>query len=459
MTLDTLITGGTIVTESGTFDSCLGIKGETIACLGAEAEMPPAEETIDASEQLVMPGVVDPHVHIDNITSIETWDAGSKAAVAGGITSILSFAWQPWEGEKSPWDRKGSLTEAVEREKQRVSNSLIDYGFHATLTHEDDSVLDELPELVHNGIQSIKIFTAYEFGLTNGFIHRVFSRLSQLGGVATVHTEDQSVCKRLQEEHIETGRGDPEWYPSSRPPFAEAMAVDDALRMAADTGVKYYGMHTSCREAMDVFEQFQQDGHAVRGETCTQYTALEESIYESMGCLPIIAPPIRTADDNDAMFESLQDGVLDVVSTDHVAFKRGNKTTDNWWNSKFGANGLQTSLPVFHHEAVNKRGCSYPFLVRVMCASPARLFGFPNKGTLEPGTDADIVLFDPDRSFVITAVDAYSEADYSLFENKEVHGQVTRTLVRGTTVYRDGEIVTPDHTGQFVNRQIPSWEE
>ena len=455
--LDTLITGGRIVTETGTFDGWLGIADGKIACIGTEDEMPTADTTLDASGQLVMPGVVDPHTHIDDLTSIERWESGSRAAAAGGVTSLISFAWQAWDGESSPWGENGTLTEAVERERRKATASLIDYGLHATITREDDSILAELPDLVSSGVPSIKMFTAYDFGLSNGFIHRVFRRLSELDGVAALHTEDASVCNALEAEYRRDGYGDPKWYPGSRPPFAEAMAVDDALRMAANTGVKYYGMHTSCREAAEVFERFQRAGHEVRAETCTQYTALDESAYESQGSLPVIAPPLRTADDNDALFEFLEAGVLDVVSTDHVAFTREQKDTEDWWDSEYGAHGLQTSLPVFHHEAVNRRGYSYPFIVRVMCTNPARLFGLTEKGSLEPGTDADVVLFDPNESYVISADEGYSEADFSLYEGLEVRGRVTRTLVRGTTVYEDGKIVAPNFDGQFINRDAPEW--
>ncbi len=204
-----------------------------------------------------------------------------------------------------------------------------------------------------------------------------------------------TVCTSLLEEWKDAKRGDPEEYTASRPPFTEAMAVDDALRLAAETGVKYYGMHTTCREAVDVFSRFQREGYPVKGETCTQYTSLDASQYESQGCLPVIAPPFRRSDDNDALFEALRDGLLDVVSTDHVAFKQEDNATTNWWDSKFGSNGLQTSLPVFHDETINQRGYSYPFLVRVICTNPARLFGLSNKGRIRLGADADIVIFDP----------------------------------------------------------------
>jgi dihydropyrimidinase len=235
------------------------------------------------------------------------------------------------------------------------------------------------------------------------------------------------------------------------------MAAHDALRLAEETGVKYYGFHTSCREAAAVIDAVQADSSKIRAETCTHYTALDSSVYAAHGNRAKIAPPIRTSDDSDAMFEYLQNGTLSVVSTDHVAQLRSAKEGMPWWESPFGANGLQTSLPVFHDEAVVKRGRSYPFLVRVMCANPAETFGMPDKGTLEPGTDADIVLFDPEQTMTIRAENNVSKADYSLYEGREVTGAVTRTLVRGETVAADGAVVGDPGHGEFLERKVPVW--
>jgi len=196
----------------------------------------------------------------------------------------------------------------------------------------------------------------------------------------------------------------------------------------------------------------------VRAETCTHYTTLDDSIFAELGHLPMIAPPIRKPDDNEAMFEHLERGTLDVVSTDHCGYTEESKQVENWWDSKFGANALQTSLPVFHDEAVNERGYSYPFLVRAMCTNPARVFGLSSKGTLEPGTDADVLVFDPDASDTIDAADNASVADFSIYEGREVTGRVEKTFVRGELVADDGEIVGEPGHGQFVERDLPDWE-
>jgi dihydropyrimidinase len=253
------------------------------------------------------------------------------------------------------------------------------------------------------------------------------------------------------------GRGDATDYPDSRPDHAEAMAADDAVRMATSSGVKYYGIHTTSRAAGDVIKRAQTDNSRIRGETCVHYTTLDRSAYERQGNLPVIAPPLRTPDDNDAMFELLADGTLDVVSTDHVTYTCESKETENWWDSGFGANSVQRSLPVFHDEAVVSRGFSYPKLVRLMCSNPAETFGLDGKGTLAPGTDADFVVFDPEATQTIRAEDNASNADFSIYEGREVTGRVTKTFARGALVADDGEVVGRPGHGEFVAREIPDW--
>ncbi|AQL44773.1 allantoinase (plasmid) [Halorientalis sp. IM1011] len=457
MTVDLIISNGTVVTPNRCFEADVAVDDGTIVGIGDRANFVEAREVVDASGQLVMPGVVDPHVHIDGYLSIDPYEEGTSAAALGGVTSCVNFAWEAWLGDLSIWEEEGTLLEAVERQKRKGADSLIDYGLHGVITREDPAVFDELDAVIEEGVTSIKMFTAYEIGLSNGFMNRVFEEVADRDVVAVLHTEDASVCNALTERLKEEGATDPAEYPRARPDYTEAMAAEDAVRMAQEAGAKYYGIHTTCAKAADVLESFQTDGSEVRGETCTHYTALDESAYEEQGTLAIQAPPLRTPDDRDAMFEHLHNGALSVVSTDHVAFKRADKEVENWWDSSFGVNGLQTSLPVFHDEAVNKRGFSYPFLVRVMCTNPARTFGLPGKGTLEPGTDADIVIFDPDEEYTITADDNASVADYTIYEGRDVTGRVKKTFLRGELIADDGEIVAEPGYGEFIDRDIPDW--
>jgi len=235
------------------------------------------------------------------------------------------------------------------------------------------------------------------------------------------------------------------------------MGAAAALRLAREAGVNYYGVHTTCRAAADVIASFREDGSRVRAETCTHYTTLTRDAHERQGHLPMIAPPLRTDDDRDALFGALDRGTLSVVSTDHAVYHRAAKEVEHWWDSPYGAQSLQRSLPAFHTEAVVERGRSYPFLVRVMCRNPARTFGLPRKGTLAPGTDADVVLFDPAATATVSAADNASGATFSIYEGRELTGAVEKTFVRGTLVADGGDVVADPGHGEFREREIPDW--
>ncbi|MGQ3413696.1 dihydroorotase [Natrinema sp. LN54] len=457
MSVDTVIAGGTVVTATSTFDGAVAINDGTIVGVGEEENCPEGDVRIDATDQLVMPGIVDPHVHIDDHVSIDSYRTGTSAAALGGVTTVIDFAWQAYESEESPWDEPAPITDGLQRKRANQREALVDFGLHGGILREGDDLFEEIPDLIDDGVTSFKMYTAYDFGVSSGYLRRVFDALADHGAVGVVHTEDDSVCRSLAAELRAAGKAAPEEYPQSRPDYAEAMAAEDAVRLATEAGAKYYGFHTSCREAVDAIARFQDDGSRVRAETCTHYTTLDASIYSRLGNLPKIAPPIRTPDDVEAMFESLRRGVLSVISTDHVAQLRSSKENQPWWEGPYGANGVQVSLPVFHDEAINERGLSYPFLVRVMSTNPAETFGLPNKGTLDPGTDADIVLFDPEATDTITAEDNASKADYSIYEGREVTGRVTKTLVRGTVVAEDDEVVADPGHGEFIERDVPDW--
>lgn len=459
MVVNTVITGGTLVQPDGTLDASIAIDDGTIVAFGERSDLPDAETTVDATGQLVMPGAVDVHVHLDDMFSNDTYGTASRAAALGGTTTFIDFAWQAWVSESSIFDEESTLFEGIERKQAKAEDSMIDYSLHGAITREDPEVLDELPKIINEGVTSIKMFTAYEFGISNGFINEVFQEAAGHDLVAVLHTEESSICEVITEAQKRQGKGDPEYYPKARPDYAEAMAADSALRMAMEADCRYYGIHTTCRKSADVIEGYRDENHdRVRAETCTQYTVADDSLFNEVGLLPMAAPPLRKPDDNDALFEHLSKGTLDVVSTDHCGYTRDQKQVENWWDGTYGMNSLQRSLPVFYDEAVEERGFNPSFVVAKLAANPARIFGMPNKGTLDPGTDADIVVFDPDSTEPITPDDNESVSDYSVYEGREV-GQVDKSFVRGELLAEDGDIVGEAGYGEFIEREIPGWEQ
>jgi dihydropyrimidinase len=454
--IETLITGGTVVTADSMFDAALGIDDGTIVGIGDERALPAAEHRINVDGNLVLPGVVDPHTHLAGYNSIDTYETGTAAAAAGGVTSLLTFAWQGWDD--GTWDEAGTLSGAVERHQDGAS-PLVDCGLHPVITQETPEVLDEISALVEAGVTSFKMFTTDDIRLSNGFIGTVFERLADHGAVGMVHTEAYSVCQeRTKALKSEPAGESTAAYPESRPDYAEAIAAGAVARLAVASDAKYYGVHTTSKAAADAIAAVRTDGSNVRAETCTHYTALDDSALGRLGNRAIMAPPLRSRDDIDALFDRLHDGTLSVVSTDHVALPTNRKEGGPWWESAFGVNSLQTSLPVFHDEAVNRRGLSYPSLVGLLCTNPARTFGLASKGRIEPGADADLVVFDPDETYTISSDRNYSNSDYSIYDGREVTGRVKKTFVRGTLVVDGGDIVAEPGHGRFLNRSIPDWD-
>lgn len=458
MTVDTLIAGGDVVTATGRFTADVAIDDGTIVAVGDSSQLPDAEEKIDATGKLVMPGAVDPHVHIDEVPENRagTYEAETAAAAVGGVTTFIDFAFQG--GDRALSNEDETLLDGIANKRSNQSSAHVDYSLHGVLHRETAETLDEIDAAIEEGVTSFKMFLSnYKVGVTTGFVHQAFERIAENDAIALLHTENPSLCDSLTEELKAAGKGDPTYYPESRPDYAEAMAAEDAVRMAAELGTKYYGVHTTCEQSSDVIESFQDQAN-IRAETCVHYTTLDDSVYAEKGNLPKIAPPIRSSDDVEAIWDHLDRGTLSVVSTDHAVYHEEYKQVDDWWDAPLGSNSLQVSLPVFADEAVNERGYTYSDVVDLMCTTPARTFGFPEKGTLEPGTDADIVVFDPDASFTIDAADNYSNSTYSIYEGRTVRGAVEKTLLRGQTIAEDGELVGSPGDGNFLERDIPAWD-
>jgi dihydropyrimidinase len=454
MTVDTVITGGTVVTATDQFEASVAIDGEAIVGVGSRSSLPDADNEVDASGKLVMPGLMDAQTHVHDRSSLDTHETAGAAAALGGITTYMDFSWMYRDHRRD--NEPLSLLEGIELKQEKAEGkALVDYTLHGGLTREDFDAVDDIEAAMERGVTSFKMFTT---SVSYGFVNEVLERLGELGGVGVFHLEDGSTTRRITERLKQEGKGEPKWYPHSRPDWTEAMAADSVLRMASEHDAKFFGIHTTSRKAADAIDRYREDGSRVRAETCTHYTIYDDSVFEERGNLVKIAPPIRKPDDVEAMFEYLESGTLDLISTDHCCFKRAEKQdVENWWDSPSGANQLQTSVPVFYDEAVNNRGYSPSFVVRTMSTNIADTYGMPDKGTLDPGTDADIVVFDPDATYEIDPANNASKSDFSIYEGREITGKVEKTFLRGSLVADDGEVVGEAGDGQFVAREVPNW--
>ncbi|HEY8744797.1 MAG TPA: amidohydrolase family protein, partial [Chloroflexota bacterium] len=323
--IDTIIQGGEVVTHQSVARADLAIAGAKVVAFGDAALWPrPTVRRIDASGCYVLPGLIDPHVHLMGVFSIDDFRSGSVAAAFGGVTTIMDFAFQHCQFLNG---RDGTIRDGL-RDKQQLAsgNSVVDYTWHCAITRENEETLDELAAIVDDErIPSFKFFMTYPFGVTHGIMYDAFARIAELGGTASVHAEDRELVLGngdltgyVASRYKRQGRSEPIWFARSRPHFAETIALSAALFLAEETGVQMYQVHQSAAGACELLRQAKARGLAVAAETCPHYLTLTERVYEEQGPLPIMCPPIRTSDDRSRLWRGIADGTIDTIGTDHA---------------------------------------------------------------------------------------------------------------------------------------------
>jgi dihydropyrimidinase len=455
VTYDRIIRGGTLATADKVYDADIGITGGRITAIAEELSDPDAD-IIDASGLVVAPGGIDVHTHFDTgigeSSTADDYTSGSRAAAAGGITTFVNFAFQePGRG----------LSAAVDREVGKAAGrSVIDYGFHIAITDlSPPGVLDELPALVQNGFSSIKIFTANAgMALGDPDVLRVLRAAADVDVMVNVHAEDASLIDHLTDELLRAGHRDVAHLVEARPAQAEAIATARVAAYAAALGATVYFVHLSCRSALDAVRQARRDGSRVYVETRPAYLYLSADRYTlpaREGNKYVCWPPLRTVDDQKALWEGLRDGEIQTYATDHTTWLAGQKMDPalSFAEIPGGVSNVQTSLGMLYAEGVATKRISVATFVSVTSTNPAKLFGlWPRKGTLAVGSDADLVLIDPDRSFRVTEPVMHSRSDFDPYEGYEAHGWPVLTVSRGEVVARDGTITATPGRGQLLRR-------
>jgi dihydropyrimidinase len=456
--VDLIVRGGVVVTATGRFEADVAVDAGRIVAIGPALAAPADAREVDASGLLVLPGVVDVHTHT-RVASDEAPDRffqDSVAAAFGGTTTFLSFN-NPGTGS----EQTGSLPGDVQAwRRQTDSDSAIDYGLNLVLQPAHaDGLSTEIPQVVEMGVPTFKAFMVYDFGLSPAAIGVALRAAGKSGGMLMVHGEDRAALEaniaRLKAE----GKTQPRYHAESRPPYVEAAGTRMAVEMARDADAPVYFVHVSSQAALDEVTAGRAVGARVFAETCPHFLVLDESRYEQADhdCARfIISPPLRSPADRDAMWTALADGSLNVVSTDHVpdtvAEKRG-------WDICFdqisnGAPGIETLLTNVYGQGVARGRLTVERMVDVLSTTPARLFGMPNKGAIEVGRDADIVLFDPQERRTVTQAELHHTSDYTPYEGLATSGLVRSTIVRGEFVIRDGHFVGRRGNGQFQERRL-----
>ena len=456
MKLDCVIRGGLLAMASGSHPADIGIAGETISAIGKD--LPPAEREIDARGLVVVPGAIDVHTHLDQpfeatgLTTADDFESGTRAAAAGGITTLVNFAFQ------SPGD---SLRVTAERHLARAAGKAhIDYGAHLTIN--DASVaglLDEIAALADEGFASVKAFTVTDaYGLRDAELLRLMRRCAELGILVNVHAEDNALVERLTNDLLARGQTGVQHLPASRPPAAEAIATARAAGYAREMGCAVYFVHLSSRAALDAVRLARADGAEVYVETRPTYLYLDESRYalpDNAGAKFVCMPPLRSLDDQEAIWEGLRREEIQTYATDHSPWRLAQKMQPGlpFPEIPAGIANLQSAVGLLYSEGVRRGRLSLEQFVALTATNPAKLFGlWPRKGVLAIGADADVVLIDPKRKITLSAAGLESRAGYEPYEGFECVGWPVTTIARGEVIYRDGTIVSTAGRGRFLRR-------
>jgi dihydropyrimidinase len=446
-----------VITAADDYVGDVYIEDERISLIGESLDVE-TDRVIDASGKYVLPGGIDPHTHLDmpfgGTVTIDDVESGQTAAAFGGTTCHVDFVIQP-QGE--------TFATALDMWKEKANGKqVIDMGYHMAITDlGEGGTLEELAGLPDQGVTSYKLFMAYKGALMvdDETLFRSMQVAAGSGALVMVHAENGDAIDVLVKEALEAGHTEPHWHALTRPPETEGEATNRAIQLARVAGAPLYVVHVSCQEAVEPIALAREKGWDIWGETCTQYffidyTYLERPNFE--GAKYVYTPPPREKANQDVLWKAVRTDVLSAISTDHCAFLwDGQKTLgrDDFSKIPNGGPGLENRLHMIHEFGVRAGRISLNRMVELLSTNPAKLFGlYPRKGTIAVGSDADIVVFDPEKKVTITAADHHSKIDYNLFEGTEVTGSPEVVLLRGQVLVENDELVASPGVGQFVAR-------
>ena len=456
MDMKTLIKNGKIVSSEGIYQADLLIEGEVIIQTGhhlLEEEV----EVIDASELFVLPGGVDVHTHMDLDTgvarAVDDFYTGTVAAACGGTTTIVDhMAFGPKDCNL------GHQTKVYEQ--LAADKAVVDYGFHEVIQHMDEETKENMAWLCQQGITSFKGYLTYDYKLDDSAIYQMMLQCKELGAIPAFHAENHDILTYLRNKYKQEGMVSPQYHALSRPDTVEAEAIARLLsiaRMAGDAPV--YIVHLSTKKGLDVIREARNRGQKnIYVETCPQYLVLDESCYEKEDALKyIMSPPLRNISDQEALWQGLSNGEIQVVATDHCPFHYSvekQRGKNDFTACPNGAPGVEERLSILYGEGVAKNRMTLEQFVKVTAENPAKIYGlFPRKGTLLPGSDADLVLLDPKKNNLITIENRHSAVDYTPYEGFSLQGSIESVFLRGKMIVKHNHFIGNKGQGRFLCRK------
>jgi dihydropyrimidinase len=460
---DLLVRGGTVVTAAGSRRADVAVEGGRIVEVGDLSGLAAAARSVvDATGLLVLPGVVDVHTHtrVASDSEPDRFFQDSVAAAFGGTTTFLAFN-NPGTGSSAAAERS-LLAGLREWRAATEHDGAIDYAVSLAISGRMDDPVAELPAMVDAGVSTAKAFMVFDFRLDDVRLFEAMGVLARRGGMLQVHCEDPVLIDAAVASALHRGNTAARYHATSRPAYSEGVATARAMAFARAADAPVHVVHLSSADALRHVREAKALGLSVSAETCPHYLALTDERYEADDELEVakvvISPPLRTAADRDAMWTGLAAGDLDLIATDHVpdraAVEKGNATPGIPFDRiSNGAPGIETLLAIGYSEGVARGRLSVERLVDVLATTPARRFGLRQKGSIEVGRDADLVLFDPAARRTIRATDLHHTSDYTPYEGFEVEGAVRSVFVRGRAVIRDGAFTGERGYGRFVERE------
>ena len=453
----TLIRGGTVVNADRAFRADVLCEGDKIVAVGPGLAAPPGAEIVDAGGQYVMPGGIDPHTHMNlpfmGTVTQDDFFTGTAAGLAGGNTTIIDFV---IPNPQQP------LLEAYHQWRGWAEKAAGDYTFHVAITWWSDKVHEEMGTLVRNhGVNSFKHFMAYKNAIMadDETLVKSFRRALELGAIPTVHAENGELVYQLQQDLLKQGITGPRAHPLSRPPAVEAEAANRAIAIANVLNTPLYIVHVSCKESLDAITRARAAGQRVYGEALAGHLIVDDSVYEhpdfDFAAGHVMSPPFRSREHQKALWQGLQGGNLHTTATDHCTFCAEQKAAGRSDFTKIpnGCGGVEDRMAVIWDAGVNSGKLTPSEFVRVTSANAAQIFNiYPRKGLIAAGSDADIVVWDPEGSRTISARTQFAKGGFNVFEGRTVKGVPSTTVAAGKVVFHRGELRAVEGAGRHIDR-------